>query len=188
MLTVWNLALIVLGAALVCAWLSRPRFPVSFTARCVRVCDGDTIWVRRGMFRRRLKLRLIGMDAPESEQRFGLAAEKALSGYALGKTVRVTSIGTDRYGRWVSRVHVGGLDLSEAMIAQGLAWPYYAYFKNLTSAERSAYKTAFNAAKTAGIGLWQDNRPEPPWNWRKRHRTLFGRFVLWLMRLVHWHG
>ena len=178
------LALIVLSGVLL-AWITtRASFPKRFRAKCIWVCDGDTIRVRRGWFRASRKLRLIGMDAPEGEQEFGRQATLALRGLVLGKTVRVEAIGTDRYGRWVSRVYSAKTDVSLQMIRMGCAWPYYAYFGNLTTRERTQYEKAGREARSGRLGLWAGKNPEAPWDWRKRHRSLFWRFVLWLKSLV----
>lgn len=158
-------------------------FPRRFTAKVVWVCDGDTIYVRRFLGRKR-KIRLIGMDAPESEQEFGQESESFLRGVVHGKTVQIESIGKDHYGRWVSRVYLEGQDISLLMIAVGLAWPYYSYFLNLTPQERKAYRAAGEQAKRQRVGLWSQSRPEEPWRWRRRHRTLWQRFILWLKRLL----
>ncbi len=177
-----------LAAALALLWLlAHHRFPRTFTGRCVRVCDGDTIWVKCGFWGRRRKLRLIGMDAPETEQPYGPESQKHLARLALDRKVSVTAIGFDPYGRWISRVRAGRTDLSLAMIRAGLAWPYFHYFRNLTKAEQEAYRSAWEAARSARKGLWADRKPEPPWNWRRRHRSLLRRFVLWLLRLLHLH-
>lgn len=183
-----NLFLILLCLALAAVCLlvrqGRTSFPKSFSARCVWVCDGDTIWVRSGWLSRRRKLRLIGMDAPESEQAFGREAERCLRRLAQGKRLTVTALCADRYGRWVSRVHVGGCDLSLEMIRAGYAWPYYAYLKNLSKSEQCEYRRAGALAKAERKGLWSGSNPEAPWSWRKRHRTFFWRIVLWLCRAI----
>lgn len=182
--SVFFIALIALAAILLIGAIARASFPKRFRARCTWVFDGDTIRVRRGWFRASRKLRLIGMDAPESEQEFGRQSALALRKLVLGKTVRVEAIGTDRYGRWVSRVYAGRTDVSLEMIRTGCAWPYYAYFGNLTARERSLYEKAFKQARSGRLGLWTGNKPEAPWDWRKRHRSLFWRLVLWLRSLV----
>lgn len=58
--------------------LFRPRFPQTFTARVTYVCDGDSMWVKPH-WGHRTKLRLIGMDAPETEQAFGRDATEVLT-------------------------------------------------------------------------------------------------------------
>jgi micrococcal nuclease len=71
-------------------------------ARVVGVSDGDTITVLYG--NRPLKVRLEGIDCPESGQAFGAAAKLYTSDLVFGKTVTVEPRTTDRYGRTVADV------------------------------------------------------------------------------------
>ena len=160
--------------------LLRQKFPKNFSARVVWVCDGDTIWVKPFLSRKR-KIRLLGMDAPESEQRWGSESQQYLDSLVGGKRVQLHTITTDMYGRWVSRVEINGIDVSLAMIEAGLAWPYYSYFRNLSQDDRRSYAAAGKRAKAQRVGLWQDATPETPWDWRKRHRSWIDR-LLWPLR------
>jgi micrococcal nuclease len=67
--------------ALVCA---SPARADDFTGRIVGVTDGDRMTVLRG--RTPVKVRLHGVDAPESGQDFGARAKQAASVLAFGKT------------------------------------------------------------------------------------------------------
>jgi hypothetical protein len=51
-----------------------------------------------------IKLRLHGIDAPESGQDFGVRAKAAAAELAFGKVVTVRLLGTDRYHRGVALV------------------------------------------------------------------------------------
>ena len=55
--------------------------------KVVKVADGDTITVRVG--RERHRIRLQGIDAPERKQPYGRASGRALSALVAGKQVRV---------------------------------------------------------------------------------------------------
>jgi hypothetical protein len=59
----------------------------------VGVTDGDTL--RLLVDKTQYKIRLEGIDAPESGQPFGTQSKKALSEKVFGKTVRVLSQGQD---------------------------------------------------------------------------------------------
>ena len=63
----------------------------------------------------------------------------------------------DQYGRLVPRVYVDELDLSLALVEQGLAWHFTRYSDDQTLAE------AERAARAAGVGLWRAPNPVPPW-------------------------
>lgn len=166
--------------------LTRRKWPWRFKATVTYVCDGDSVWVKRTIGGR-MKLRLLGMDAPESEQEYGQLSQEYLDGLIGGQTVEVEAIGADIYGRWLARIKFRRQDVSLQMIEAGMAWPYYASFHNLTPAERSAYRAAAFEAKRYGRGLWRSERPEAPWTWRQRNRSLWQRLLLWIRKLVY-HG
>lgn len=176
------LAALVVLAALV-RRLAKPRLPLAMTARVVWVADGDTIVVRRNFLSRSRKIRLLGIDAPETEQDYGRAAKAFLLKMVHGRRVRIRALEYDRYGRWVARVHLEKQDVCLAMVRAGFAWPYWTWFKNLTAAEQKAYNAAAESARRGRRGLWAANKPEPPWEWR-RHRLWPVRLFDWLRRLL----
>jgi endonuclease YncB( thermonuclease family) len=62
----------------------------TITGKVVGVTDGDTITVLDDQ-KRQHKIRLDGIDAPESNQDFGSRAKQSLSDLVFGKTVTVSS-------------------------------------------------------------------------------------------------
>jgi endonuclease YncB( thermonuclease family) len=72
--------------------------------RVVGVTDGDTITVLTAS-KRQEKVRLEGIDAPESAQPFGTQAKKALSELVFGKDVDLHLTARDRYGRFLAHVY-----------------------------------------------------------------------------------
>lgn len=97
-------AVLVMGGfiVLLLLWLvrhlsRRRRFPLVFEAKVEHVCDGDSIIVR-GRFGR-VKLRIAGMDAPETAQPRGRESERRLRAMLQGRSVKVRSVAADRYGR-----------------------------------------------------------------------------------------
>lgn len=145
---------------LIVAVLSR-KLPKTFTARVVWVCDGDSIWVRQGFCR--IKLRLCGIDAPESKQRYGKESREYLLRLINGKRVIVHAVERDIYGRVVSQIICNGNDICLAMLEAGLAWPYYRYFHILKESDRRRYKEAAQNAKQARLGLWSETKAQAPW-------------------------
>ena len=77
--------------------------------KIVGVADGDTLTVLDAL-KHQHKIRLSGIDAPESGQAFGNRSKQALSDCAFGKQATVEGDKTDRYGRTVGRVVVAGVD------------------------------------------------------------------------------
>ena len=125
-------AVLVMGGfiVLLLLWLvrhlsRRRRFPLVFEARVEHVCDGDSIIVR-GCFGR-VKLRIAGMDAPETAQARGRESERRLRAMLQGRVVKVRSVAADRYGRWVSTVTADGVDAGLVMVEEGEAWAYRTY-------------------------------------------------------------
>lgn len=71
--------------------------------KVVGISDGDTITVLTDE-KRQVKIRLYGVDCPESKQAYGTRARQSSSGHVFGKRVRVEVADTDRYGRTVGIV------------------------------------------------------------------------------------
>ena len=97
----------------------------TFTAKVVGVHDGDTITVYDG--REQTRIRLDGIDCPETGADFSNRAKQLTSDLVFGKQVHLEGKETDRYGRLVARVIVDGRDVSLALVEAGLAWHYKQY-------------------------------------------------------------
>jgi endonuclease YncB( thermonuclease family) len=134
----------------------------TFSGKVVGVSDGDTISVLRDG--RAVKVRLHGIDCPESRQAFGQRAKQFSSGLVFGQRVTVEVRARDRYGRLVGRVFAKGAELNLELVRAGLAWHYKRYSDDPALAE------AERAARAAKRGLWRDPSPVPPWEFR-RSRT-----------------
>jgi endonuclease YncB( thermonuclease family) len=97
---------------------------VDFSGRVVGVSDGDTLTVLTAD-KRQVKVRLHGIDAPESGQDFGNRAKQLASSLAIGKNVTVRVRDTDRYGRPVADVILpDSRMLNREMVREGMAWWY----------------------------------------------------------------
>ena len=77
--------------------------PATLTGKVVSVHDGDTLRVLDAAGTQH-KVRLQGIDAPETKQAFGTKARNRLADLTLGKAVTVRVHGRDRYGRTLARV------------------------------------------------------------------------------------
>lgn len=88
------------------------------------VMDGDTVVLVREGQQEPVKLRIDGLDAPETCQPGGLEAREALIRLALRKPVQVMDRGQDAYGRQIGRLSVDGVDLGAEMVRSGMAWAY----------------------------------------------------------------
>lgn len=139
-----------------------PKVIDTLTGKVIGVTDGDTIKVL--VNRQTVKVRLEGIDAPESSQSFGANSKLALSKMVFGKTVTVKKTGEDRYGRTLGIIMVGNVDANAKMIEDGWAW----HFKKYNDEERLAKLELL--ARKAKSGLWADANPLPPWDYRARKR------------------
>ena len=115
--------------------------------------DGDTL--RIGPER----IRLHGIDAPESAQTCsaggktwacGEAATRALRERIGGRPVECTERDRDRYGRIVAVCSIAGADLNAWMVEKGWAVAYRKYSTDYVSHETSA--------KAARRGVWCKRR------------------------------
>jgi len=135
--------------------------------RVVGVSDGDTITVLDAR-RKQHKIRLAGIDAPESKQAFGQASKKHLSDLVFNRDVILDCGKTDRYKRKVCVVMVDGQDANLAQVKAGMVWWYRAYAKEQIPEHRAQYQEAEMDAQRQRLGLWRDAEPMPPWEWRHR--------------------
>lgn len=88
------------------------------------VMDGDTVLLLPEGAHEPLRLRLVGIDAPEHCQPGGEAARDALIALVLRRTVRLQLLGQDSYGRQLGRLWRGEQDVAAEMVRSGWAWAY----------------------------------------------------------------
>ena len=88
------------------------------------VMDGDTVLLVRAGQSEPVKLRIDGVDAPESCQPGGMASRDELIRLVLRKQVLVSDLGQDSYGRQVGRLSVEGVDVGAELVRSGMAWAY----------------------------------------------------------------
>jgi micrococcal nuclease len=137
----------------------------AFTAKVIGISDGDTLTVLHE--RAPVKIRLDGVDAPESGQAFGSRARQAASALAFGQLVTVRPTEYDRYGRLVAEVVLpDGRVLNQELVRQGWAWWFQRY-----APDNAVLAALEGEAREARRGLWADPKPTPPWDWRAEQRA-----------------
>ena len=136
--------------------------------KVVRVFDGDTVLVQGPeFFSRPFRVRLYGIDAPESAQPFGDESRAALARLVRRQSLALDVFAHDRYGRAVGLLYPHDGDPREsvnvAMVRGGWAYCYHGggrYSHGLDQAQREA--------RDARLGVWSRPGEERPWRYRRR--------------------
>lgn len=139
----------------------------TFTGQVIDVGDGDTITILT-QSNEKIKIRLLGIDCPESVQAHGEKAKQYLSSLVYGKRVRIEPETVDKYGRTVGMVLVNGANINEQIVANGHGWVFRKYCNADYCKE---WLKLEDKARKSGAGLWQDANPKPPWEWRAEQRS-----------------
>jgi endonuclease YncB( thermonuclease family) len=132
-------------------------------ARVVKVIDGDSLLVVTQS--QTVQVRLWGIDCPEYRQAYSKAAKLFSQELVLGKTVTLQSKDWDKYGRMVALVRIeGGRTLNQELIKAGYAWVHIYYCKEVIC---DSWYTFEEEARMRHDGLWQQQSPVPPWEWKR---------------------
>ena len=139
------------------------------TGKVIGVSDGDTITLLNAQ-QKQIKVRLTGIDCPEKSQAFGNRAKKELSDKVFSQNVQIEVRGKDKYGRSLGVVKIGNEDVNEYLISQGVAWHFKKYAKTQPAEEASRYARAEELARQSKKGLWIQDNPIPPWEFREQSK------------------
>lgn len=173
------------------------------TYKVERIIDGDTVWVQptrseafweltpmaiEGNPQTRIKIRMMGIDAPESHlptENYGVvgqhpwgekATETLESLIHEGLSVKLIIYGTDKYGRTLAYVYYKNNDINLSMISNGQAIPYIICTKpycnkNFFSEHNVfTYFSSCASARKARKGIFNPQKPlkEMPFEFRMR--------------------
>jgi len=131
--------------------------------KVIKIADGDTLTLLANS-NKKIRIRLAGIDTPEKKQPFGNSAKKILAKLVFQKKILIETETKDRYGRTIGVVFLNNKNVNNELVRQGMAWVYKKYTDNKILYELEAQ------AKTRRIGLWADDTPIAPWDWRKGKR------------------
>jgi micrococcal nuclease len=131
--------------------------------KVVGISDGDTITLLVDG-NTQYKIRLLDIDCPEKNQAFGQAAKKHLSDLIFAKMVDVKWQKLDRNKRVLGTVICNNININQQMIVDGYAWHFVKYSKDASLHELEI------KARNQKRGLWQDNNPMAPWDFRKSRK------------------
>jgi endonuclease YncB( thermonuclease family) len=138
-----------------------PRATPASVAGTASVIDADTLDIHGQ------RIRLVGVDAPESGQkcraagklvRCGTDAANALDKWINRNPVTCAIEGKDRYDRLLGQCSVRGESVQEWLVAAGHALAYRSYSTQYVPAELKARK--------AKAGIWSMEFVAP-WDWRQ---------------------
>lgn len=133
------------------------------TYKVISIADGDTYTIL--VDNTPVTIRMFGIDAPEKGMPFYRVSKNKLSELCFGQFLKIEKIDTDKYGRTVAIAYLNdGRDINLEMIKSGLAWHYKKYSSD------KLYSDAEITARQNQIGLWSDESPMEPWEFRKLHK------------------
>jgi micrococcal nuclease len=138
-------------------------FSQTLSGKVVAIKDGDTVVVLDSL-NNQTTLRLAEVDCPEKNQPFGTKAKQFTSDQIYFKTIKYVVTDTDRYGRSIAMIYydTDNKYLSAEIIKAGMGWHYKKYS---TSKELATFQ---ENAKQNKIGLWIDNDPIEPSEFRRK--------------------
>jgi endonuclease YncB( thermonuclease family) len=172
------IACVAFGAALPARARAPAASPAPIEGVALDVQDGDSFDFR-GVDGLRRRIRVSGIDAPERRQPFADASRRSLGTLLRGRRLRIEPVKQDAFDRTVARVLVlddeaPPRDAGLAQLEAGLAWHFVRYLADQPIDDRQRYARAERDARAARAGLWRDDAPEPPWDFRSRTRRREG--------------
>jgi len=154
------------------------------TGTVIKISDGDTIHLETPE-QTILKVRLYGIDAPETEkinshtgriskpgQRYGEEAKNALENKIRGRQVKLDILDIDKYRRMVGIIYLGGRNINLEMVKEGYAEAYTEYLKE---PYRKDFLKAEREARLVKKGIWSLYEYERPRDFRKRLKVRGGK-------------
>lgn len=132
------------------------------------VSDGDSLVLQPDEPRAKpIKLRLLGLDAPEICQDGGVEARDALARRVAGRRVIVVGSVTDAYRRRLVTLMLDGEDVGAWMVREGHAW-------NMRFRGRPGrYDAEEREARATRRGVFAASDPLPPRAFRDMHGSCY---------------
>lgn len=165
-----TLRFVVIVGLLLCA--AQLTAAATLQAKVVEVQSGNTLIVSN--INRPISVRLKAVIPPEVGQPFNDAAREHLKALVLDKTVTVeyTHL-ADNYLE--ARVFLNGVDIGSQMLRDGVAWYDHTLDYELNESDRALYAQCEKAARAEKRGLWQEQSPVAPWEYRRMQATQLAR-------------
>ncbi|WP_252382672.1 thermonuclease family protein [Escherichia coli] len=133
-----------------------------------RVLDGDTFELL--VDQQPVRIRVIGIDAPEKGQPFGKQSRQSLASMVDNNPVAVLVRDKDRYGRTLGTVYAKictpapcrSVYVNAEQVKAGMAWAYRFHGQ----AVDPAMLKLETQARSERVGLWSAPNAVEPWKWR----------------------
>ena len=142
--------------------LAWPLGAGAWSGKITGIIDGDSLRIMRPGFGE-VELRLYGIDAPEFKQAFGRAAKKHLASVLSRHMATIKTLDRDKHGRSVVILWQNGRNVNEIMVRDGYAWVYRRYCRESFCHDWLRFE---KDARLKKLGLWQEEEPVPPWEFR----------------------
>ena len=125
--------------------------------RVAMVNDGDTVTCidETG---RTVKIRLLGIDAPEFDQPHGRTARNALDQKLASRRVRVAGTARDQHGRLLGTLWLEERDLNRELVAEGHAWVFGGFARVCGSHSSTVMCRAIFGASSTCCGIARGHR------------------------------
>lgn len=136
------------------------------SGQVVQVIDGDTLVLETN--RQRQTVDLAGIDAPERLQPFGAESKNSLIQLAFNKPAQAECVAARKQGRQTCVVRVQDVDLAQSLLSSGMAWWDRQAGSDQGKDAQGLYQGAEFMAQARRRGLWSEQRPVRPGEWRKR--------------------
>ena len=146
-------------------FLSTDVQAASLFGKVIEVNSGDVLTIFN--LNRPVRVKLLGVDAPEMNQAFGDVAKKHLAHLVLDKSVLVEYSGIAADSSLQGRVLLNNSDIGAQMIRDGAAWFDTNNTNRLSTTDRDVYQQSEQAARNERRGLWQEENPIAPWEFVK---------------------
>ena len=138
---------------------AEPAAGETISGAVTAVIDGDTLTVVDDA-KKRHRIRLAGIDAPQAKQPFGLSSARSLARLCYKKTAKVESRAKE-LGFLVGEVTCDGVEVNAEQVRRGMAW-----VSPRQTGPGSALYELEAYARLRKVGLWADDQAIPPWEWR----------------------
>lgn len=115
------------------AFATENIYPEIFTAKILRIYDGDTMTVTiddlPDVFGKEIPIRIYGIDTPEikssNKANAVIARDFVESMCPIGSTVTLSNIRRDKYFRLDANVECKGKDVATELLKNNMAKPYF---------------------------------------------------------------